>query len=384
VSDPPKVEFYRHSVGAEEVAAVSEAMSDVFLTTGSRVAEFEARLATYLGGDAIGLNVLGLSSCTAGLHLALLGYDIGPGDEVITTPMTFVASANAILYAGATPVFVDVDAVTGNIDPTQVEAAITDKTRAVMAVHLYGHLCDMHALRALCDRHDLRLIEDAAHCVDGSRAGVRPGQLGDAAVFSFHAVKNITSGEGGAIATKDGEMFERLRPLSLHGQSAGAGERYASTYRHWDMVSLGYKYNMTNLAAAMLNPQLARVDEQRDARERIAQTYAAAFADVDGIDSPTVAADATSGRHLFTIWVPAGERDRYLTELSQRGIGVAVNYRAIHLLSYYQQRLGLPRGSFPIAEEIGDRTISIPLYPSLTQDEQRRVIDAVLAVHGVS
>ncbi len=378
---PDRVEFYRHSVGDEEVAAVTEALGDIFLTTGARVKQFELALADYLGG---GIDVLGLSSCTAALHLALLGFDIGPGDEVITSPMTFVASANAILYAGATPVFVDVEPTTGNLDVAQVSAAVTPRTKAVVCVHLYGQLCDMRALRELCDRHDLRLIEDAAHAVDGLRDGVRPGQLGDAAAFSFHAVKNITSAEGGAIAVRDSEVFAKLRPLSLHGQSAGADARYASTYRHWDMVTLGYKYNLTNLQAAMLLPQLARVDRQRDARERLAHVYEQAFADVDGIEFPRVVDGATSGRHLFTIWVPAADRDRYLTELGERGIGVAVNYRAIHLLSYYQQRLGHLRGSFPVAESIGDRTISIPLYPSLRDDEQQRVIEAVLAVHRVS
>ena len=371
---PAKVEFYRHSVGEEERRAVSAALGGVFLTTGAEVRAFEEELAAYLGGGGA---ALGVSSCTAALHLALASLGIECGDEVITTPMTFIATATPILFLGATPVFADVDPATGLLDPTRVEAAITPRTKAVIVVHLYGQMVDMGVYRELCDRHGLMLIEDAAHTVEGRRDGVAPGELGDAACFSFYATKNITCGEGGALVMRDADRLARARRLSLHGMSAGAADRYAGGYRHWDMLELGYKYNMTNIQAAMLRPQLARIEGPLARREELALRYEEAFADLEGLDYPRVEPGGRSARHLFTIWAPAESRDAYLTELGERGIGVAVNYRAIHLLTYFRERFGFGRGDFPAAEAIGDRTISLPLYPKLTDDEQRRTIDVV-------
>jgi UDP-4-amino-4-deoxy-L-arabinose-oxoglutarate aminotransferase len=373
-----RVEFYRHSVGEAEREAVDQTLAELFLTTGQRVSALEAELGAFLGG---GVSVLGTSSCTASMHLALLACGVRPGDEVIVTPMTFIATANAILHAGATPIFADVDPVTANLDPALVEAAITPRTRAVLCVHLYGQMADVHALRPICDRHGLALIEDAAHALEAKVGEVRPGQVGDAACFSFYATKNITSGEGGALAMRDPERLARARCLSLHGMSAGAADRYQGTYRHWDMIELGFKYNMTNIQAAMLSPQLGRVEALRAERERLARRYEAALTDVPGLDFPRVASTHTSARHLFTLWVPADRRDHYLAELGRREIGVAVNYRAVHLLSYYQARFGYAPGALPVAEAIGQKTISLPLYPSLTAGDQDRVIAEILAVH---
>lgn len=377
-----RVEFYRHSVGDEERARVAEVLSGVFLTTGAEVRAFESELAGFLAQepDAPSLTALGVSSCTAALHLALLTADVGPGDEVITTPMTFIASVNTILHTGATPVFVDVEPDTALLDAGRVEAAITGRTKAIMPVHLYGQMCDMRALRAICDRRGLALIEDAAHALEAVRDGVRPGQLGDAACLSFYATKNITSGEGGALVSRHPEVIERARVLSLHGMSAGAAARYGGSYRHWDMVALGYKYNMTNIQAAMLRPQLARVEAMRQRREQLARRYERAFGaqgSFSSIGFPLVRDGATSARHLFTLWVPRGQRDGYLAALGERNIGVAVNYRAVHLLSYFRERFGFSGGEFPEAEQIGDRTLSLPFYPALPDDDQDRVIAAV-------
>jgi dTDP-4-amino-4,6-dideoxygalactose transaminase len=370
-----RIDFYRHGLGGEERAAVDAAMSELFLTTGARVAAFEKELVEFLHVD--NGSALGLSSCTAALHLALLALGIGPGDEVITTPMTFIASANVVLHTGATPVFADVDPMTGLLDLSAAEAAIGPRTKAILVVHLYGQMADMKAFRALCDARGLALIEDAAHALEATRDGVRPGQLGDAACFSFYATKNITSGEGGALVMREGARLQRARRLSQHGMSAGAADRYSGVYCHWDMLELGYKYNMTNLQAAMLSPQLRRIGQIHAARVAIAGRYERGFAGVAGLDYPRVDPRADSARHLFTVWVPPGRRDELLVSLGQRGVGVAVNYRAVHLLGFYRERFGFQEGRFPVAERIGASTITLPLWPGLPEAAQARVVAEV-------
>ena len=366
-----KVEFFRHSVDDADIANVAGAMRETFLTTGRRVRQFESDLAAYCRRR----RAVGVSSATAGLHLALIALGVGAGDEVITTPMSFVATANAVLMTGAVPVFVDVKPETGNIDPGAVEVALTDRTRAILPVHLYGVMCEMGALATIARSRGLRMIEDAAHALESSRDGLRPGELSDAAVLSFYATKSITSGEGGAIVTDDDQLAERLGRLRLHGITKSAADRHAGPYRHWDMEELGYKCNLTNIQAAMLEGQLRKADAMRRRRERIAARYGEALAGVDGLGVPSVPAGALSGRHLFTIWVDPQHRDRVLGELGKRGVGVAVNYRPIHLAKYYRERFGYCKGAFPAAERIGASTISLPFYPKLTDAE----IDYVIA-----
>jgi dTDP-4-amino-4,6-dideoxygalactose transaminase len=367
-----KVEFYKHNLDDEDVRRLAEACRGVMLTTGAEVKAFEERFAAYLGLP----HAVGLTSCTAALHLALLACGVGAGDEVITTPMTFIATSNAALYVGARPVFVDVDPVTALMDPALIEAAITSKTRAIIPVHLYGQMCDMRAIRAIADRHGLKVIEDCAHAIESARDGVRPGQLGDAACFSFYATKNITSGEGGAVATRHADVAGRVRLLRQHGMSASAEDRHTQAYRHWDMEALGWKYNMTNLDAAMLQGQLDRIETLWAKREQVSRAYEQRF-DVQGVAYPKVAAGAKSARHLFTIWVDPAGRDQVLQGLQQEGVGVAVNYRAVHLLTYYAKTFGFTRGAFPHAERIGDSTVTLPLYPRLTDAEIAYVVDAV-------
>src|SRR5437764_11113283 len=226
---------------------VKEVLGQPILTTGEYVERVERMLADYLGVQ----HCLCVMSCTGAMHLSLLALGIGPGDEVITTPMTFIATATAIIEAGATPVFVDVEPDTGLLDPNRVEAAITPRTRAIVPVHLYGQMCDMRALRDLANRRGLFLIEDAAHCIEGIRDGVRPGLLGDTACFSFYATKNLTCGEGGAVVCNDDKLLEKLRLLRLHGMTKTAADRAREGYQHWDMVELGWKYNMDNIQAAL-------------------------------------------------------------------------------------------------------------------------------------
>jgi UDP-4-amino-4-deoxy-L-arabinose-oxoglutarate aminotransferase len=387
-----KVEFYRHQLGDAEAAAWRRVVGTLFLTLGPEVAAFEADLGAYLvrGRHPEPTRyVVGTNSCTAGLLLALRALGVRPGDEVVTTPMTFAATVAAILHAGATPKLVDVEPSTGLIDPKAVEAGIGPRTVGILPVHLYGQLADMRSLRAIADRHRLFVLEDSAHGIEIERDGVRPGDLSEAAVFSFYATKNVTSGDGGAIVTRDSATADRLRRLRNHGTTRGAADRYGGAYQHWDIVELGYKANLTDLDAALLRPQLAWVDAKRTQREAIAARYAALLLErvPDFGDSPPVGhsvpwrveARGTSSHHLFTVHARRGERDDVLASLGAAGIGTAVNYRAVHLLTYFAEALGLARGSLPVAEEIGDRTISLPMFPTLRGDEQDRVVDAVAA-----
>lgn len=366
-----KVEFYRHGLGQEELGAVARVLDTLFLTTGPQCASLETELAAYLGVA----RTVAVSSCTAALQLALTACGVGPGDEVITTPMTFIATANACLYAGATPVFADVDPATGNLDPAAVERAVTPRTKAILPVHLYGVMCDMPALRDIADRHDLLIIADCAHALEARRGGLGSAGLSDAACYSFYATKNLACGEGGAIATENEDLAERLKVLRMHGMSKSAAERHSGSYQHWDMEALGIKANLPDLLASMLRPQIPGLGERLARREEICRRYQEAFDGLAGVDFPRVPADAISARHLFTIWVD--RRDEFLAGLQERGIGCTVNYRPVHLSAYYRQRFGHRPGQMPHAERIGERTLSLPLYPGLREDEVARVIEAV-------
>jgi len=385
-----RVEFYRHQVGEAEAASWRRVLDTLFLTLGPQVAQFEEELGRFLvrgRADATAPHVVGTSCCSMGLVMALRALDVGPGDEVITTPMTFVSTTNAILHLGAKPKLVDVEPETGLIDPVAVRAAINENTVGIVPVHLYGQLADMKALREIADARGLFVVEDSAHGIEIERDGVRPGDLGDAAVFSFYATKNLTSGDGGAIATRDAKMAEKLRRLRNHGVTRAAADRHGGLYRHWDMVDLGYKANLTDLDAAMLRPQLPFVEEKRAKREQVARRYESMLRErIDDVRTaaPTVNSvpwlverRGTSSHHLFTLHAWPGERDALLAKLGEAGIGTAVNYRAIHTLTYLVEALGLPRGALPVAEEMGDRTLSIPMYPTLTESDQDLVVDAI-------
>jgi UDP-4-amino-4-deoxy-L-arabinose-oxoglutarate aminotransferase len=387
-----KVEFYRHQLGEDEASSWRQVLDTLFLTLGPQVAAFEQELGRYLvrgRSDAVAPHVVGTNACSMGLLIALRALDVGPGDEVITTPMTFAATANAILHLGGVPRFVDVEPATGLIDPEAVRAAVGPRTVGILPVNLYGQLADMRALRAIADAHKLFVVEDSAHGVEMERDGVRPGDLSEAAVFSFYATKNLTCGDGGAVATRDPRIAERLRRLRNHGVSKAATERHGNLYQHWDLAELGYKANLTDLDAALLRPQIPRLDDKRVQRESVATRYEGHLRErLADFRAPPAAATGVpwlmerrgrSTHHLFTFHARPGERDALLTKLGAAGIGTAVNYRAIHLLSYLSDLLKIPRGSLPVAEEIGDRTISLPMYPTLGTAEQDRVIDAVAA-----
>ena len=363
--NPPKIPFYLHDLGQPEIDALAAILRQPILTTGDAVLEFERRFSAYLSIP----HTIGVTSWTGGAHIALVELGIGPGDEVITTPLTFIASATAIIQAGATPVFVDVEPATGNLDVQRVEAAITSRTKAILPVHLYGQMCDLRALRLIADRHRLAIIEDCAHCVEGQRDGVRPGALSEAACFSFFATKNLTCGEGGAVITRDPERARRLRLLRLHGMDKTAADRAREGYRHWDMVMMVWKFNMDNLQAAVLLPQFERLEAKARRREALAQLYFRELAGIPGLSCPLRLPGVRHANHLFTIWIAAGRRDSTLAALQARDIGCVVNYRAIHLLTYFRERFRLQRGAFPHAERIGDETISLPFFPTMTDSD---------------
>ncbi len=369
-----KIEFYRHSIDDSDIKRLNKILKSIFITTGEAVRDFENELQAYLNAK----NAIGVTSCTAALQLSLLAWGIGRGDEVITTPMSFCATANAILHVGASPVFADVEESTGNINADLIENKITGKTKAIIPVHLYGQMCDMKRIKQIADRYGLIVIEDAAHCIEGVRDGIKVGQLGDAACFSFYATKNITSGEGGAIATNDFDKAELLRMLRLHGIDKSAADRYTKKYDHWDMPVLGWKYNMDNIQAALLLGQLKRIDKLWKKRDQLYRKYEDAFGSLKGIKLMKTVPNSRHARHLFTIQVSESKRDSMLGALQKREIGVAVNYRAIHLLKYYREKFGYKEGDFPEAEEIGRRTISLPLYPLLKDEEVNFVIEVVL------
>jgi dTDP-4-amino-4,6-dideoxygalactose transaminase len=368
-----QIEFYKHNVDQQDIDNVVKVLNSLFLTHGKVVEDFENRFSQYLECKY----TIGVNSCTAALHLALLAHGISAGDEVITTPMTFIASANAILHAEATPVFVDVEPDTGNLDANLIEKAITPRTKAILPVHLYGQMCDMKKIKDIADRHGLVIIEDAAHCIEGIRDGIRPGMLGDAACFSYYATKNITSGEGGAVSTNNERIAEIIGKLRLHGMSKGASERYSKRYEHWDMEMLGWKYNMNNIQAAMLLGQLESIEKNWQRREEICRRYEAAFRRNPAITCLQVLPNSKSARHLFTILVDTKKRDLILRRMQEKEIGVAINFRAIHLLAYYRHKYGFTRGMFPAAEKIGDSTITLPLYPKLREEEIDYVIKSV-------
>jgi len=368
-----KIEFFKHSIDEEDIKRVNKVLRSIFLTTGQEVTKFEQDFSSYIGMKY----TIGLTSCTAALHLSLVALGIGQGDEVITTPMSFCATANAIIQAGARPVFVDVEEETGNINAELIESAMTERTKAIIPVHLYGQMCDMKRIKEIAEKYSLKIIEDAAHALEASRDGIRVGHLSDMTCFSFYATKNITSGEGGAVCTEDKNMAEYLKMLRIHGIDKEAADRYTKFYRHWDMPVFGWKYNMDNIQAALLIGQLRRVEELWIKRDRLWRLYEEELGKINGIRLLKTLPNSRHARHLFTVLVPSEKRDAVLWALQNKGIGVAVNYRPIHLLRYYRETFKFREGDFPVAEEIGKRTISLPLYPSLGDDEVRYVVEVL-------
>ncbi len=372
------IEFYRHAIREEDIEAVARVLRGTFLTTGPVCREVEERLQAFLGVP----RVLTLSSCTAALEVGLRALGIGPGDEVIVPALTFVATATAVIHAGAKPVFADVEPDTGNLGPDGVMKALTQRTRAVIPVHLYGHMADVNAIRAALGSRPVRILEDAAHSIEGSLGDIGPGQASDAAAFSFYATKNLTCGEGGALALSDPDAADRARRIRQHGMTAAAADRYraAGAWKHWDVVELGIKANLPDVLAALLLGQIPRLAAQRDRREEIALRYEAAVDSIEGWGRPAVRPGAVHARHLATVWAPPGKRDAALDAFARRGVGVAVNWRPLPRLTWVRESLGARPESFPVAVSIGDRTISLPLWVDLADDQVHEVCGALAEV----
>lgn len=369
-----KVPFYRHGLDASHADAIGAVLDTAILTSGEVGRGVEDQLCRFFGLAHAKLT----NSWTNGAVATLLALDVGPGCEVIVPAMSFVATANVVELVGARPVFVDVDPASLMVTPEAVAAKVTPKTRAVIPVHLYGQMVDIGALRAALDA-DIAIIEDAAHCFEGTLRDERPGAHSDAAIFSFYATKNVTCGEGGAIVTRDPDLAARLPQTVLHGMSAGAADRFkAGRYRHWDMERLGTKANLPDLLAALLPEQIESVYERLVVRERLVRRYQDAFDDHPAIRLPAAIPGMRSAHHLFPIHVAAGQRDHVLAALNESGIGATVNYRPIPAAKYYRDRYGFEPGAFPVAEAWGNGTLSLPLFPGLRDDEQDHVIATLM------
>ena len=374
--------FCLPDISDAECDAVTAAIRSGWWAKGPKTMEFQEKFAQYVGAK----HCIAVNSCTAALHLALLGKGIGPGDEVITSPLTFASSANTVLHVGATPVFADIDEDTGLIDPKEIEKKITQQTKAVVPVHYSGLAADLGAISRICDDYHLFLSEDAAHAVETRYEGNLIGHHPKGAVsFSFYATKNLACGEGGALVTDDDELAAKARVLSCHGMSAGAWNRYGKegSWRY-DIEEPGYKYNMFDIQAALALTQMARMDDMQKRRFEAVKVYEEAFRDVPQLRLQKTPAYCHHSRHLYVMRVVPERltisRDAFIEELKARNIGVSVHFIALHTMSAYVKRFGYKPEDFPKAYAFSESEISLPMYSTLGVPNAEYVADAVLDV----
>lgn len=372
--------YGRQSVDEADIQAVVEVLRSDWLTTGPKVAEFEEAFAARVGAA----HAVSFSSGTAALHGAAFAAGLKPGDEAITTPMTFAATANCVLYQGATPVFADVSTDTLNLDPEEVAKTISPKTRAVLAVDYAGHPADLTAIIEIARRRGLIVIEDACHALGAEYGGRRVGSIADMTVFSFHPVKHITTGEGGMVATNDPRFAETLRRFRNHGISTEARQRQSAGQWHYEMVLLGFNYRLPDLACALGIQQLERLDANLARRREIAAHYTVAFREVPGVIPPAVRPEANPAWHLYPIRLDleklTADRGEVFRALRAENIGVNVHYIPVHLHPYYRQRFGYRGGEFPIAESAYERLTSLPMFHGMSDQDADDVIEAVKKV----
>jgi dTDP-4-amino-4,6-dideoxygalactose transaminase len=372
------VPFFRPHIGEDEINEVIAVLKSGWLTTGKRSAAFEADFADFLGG---GVEAVAVNSATSGLHLALEAVGIGPGDEVIIPDYTFTATGEVVRYLGADPVFVDVDPATLNVRPEAIERAVTERTKAVMPVHFAGLPCDMTAINAIARRHGLRVIEDAAHAFPATHGNRLIGQQdSDATVFSFYANKTITTGEGGMLVTRDAALAKRARVMRLHGFDRDAFDRFSSGKWAYDVVAPGYKYNMTDMAAALGLHQLKKASWFREERAKVARQYLDRLAGLP-LDLPI---DAAAGDmhswHIFIVRVRDDalvNRDRLFELLGKAGITCSVHYTPLHRFRYWRETYGLSAEQFPGAERAGSSAITLPLYVEMPQEQIDHVVETL-------
>jgi perosamine synthetase len=377
-TDSEFIPFHKPAIDEDEIQSVVETLKSGWLTTGPKVKRFEEEFARYLGCR----HAVAVNSGTAALHLALDAIGIKEGDDVILPTMTFAATAEVVLYFKANPVLVDCEPDTLNLDPKQLESAITSRTKAIVPVHLGGQPCDMDRILELARRYNLKVIEDAAHALPAAYHGKKVGTIGDITCFSFYATKTITTGEGGMATTENSEWAERMRMMSLHGISHDAWKRYTKEGSwYYEILYPGFKYNLTDIAAAIGIEQLKKCNEFWEARQRIAMNYAKAFADLQEIELATSRNDVQHAWHLFVIQLNLERlrvsRNQFVEALREKEIGTSVHFIPLHLHPYYRDKFGYKPGNFPNASAAFERIISLPIYPKMTEGNVRDVIVAV-------
>jgi len=366
-----------------EIEEIVASLRSGWLGTGPKVQRFEKMFREYKSSRFS----IAVNSCTAAMHLSMLAIGIKPGDEVIVPTMTFAGTANAVIHAGGIPVFADCRKDTMNIDPEDIESKLTERTRAIMPVHFAGRPCDMDAIVNIAGGHGLKIVEDCAHAIEAEYHGRQAGTFGDLGCFSFYVTKNIVTGEGGMLITDNEEYADKTKVLALHGLSKDAWKRFSDEgYRHYQVAFCGYKYNMTDMQAAIGVHQLPRVDRYWERRKEIWERYDEAFQDLPVITPAPVEPDTRHAYHLYTLLLDIEgleiTRDEFLDEMTRRNIGIGVHYVALHLHPYYVETLECQTGDFPNAEWISERTVSIPLSAKLTDDDTADVIAAVRGVLG--
>ena len=378
--DQPFLVFGAPQIGEAEIAEVEAVLRRGWLGTGPRVAQFERDFAAYKGLESD--HAVAVNFCTAALHVSMVAAGLDPGAEVITTPLTFCATVNAIIHAGLTPVLADVDPVTQCIDPDAIEAAITPRTQAILPVHFAGRPCDMDRIMAIADKHGLLVIEDCAHAIETEYKGRKAGTFGHFGCFSFYATKNVVTGEGGMILARDESQIARAKVLALHGMSKDAWHRFGDNgYKHYQVVECGFKYNMMDLQAALGIHQLARVEKNWLRRRGIWDQYHSSLADLP-IQLPAEPdSDTRHACHLYTVMIDEDEcgvsRDTFLERMNSRGVGTGVHYLSIPEHPYYQQRFGWSPEQWPHAMRIGQRTASLPLSARLSANDVERVVTSI-------
>lgn len=382
--DSPFLPFSRPSISEPEIAAVGEVLRSGWITTGAKAAQFEAAVCEYTGARG----AVALASATGGMHVALQAYGIGEGDEVITPSMTWVSTVNLICLSGARPVFVDVDRDTLQLSIEAVEAALTPRTRLIIPVHFAGAPADLNALRVLAAKHGIPLIEDAAHAIGTEYHGRRIGASGTA-IFSFHPIKNLTTGEGGMFVSDDEKLLEQVRRLKFHGLGADAYDRQThGRAPHAEVLEPGFKYNLTDMAAVLGLGQLARLDGFIEKRAALAERYHELLADVEEVMPLKIPAyPMRHAWHLFIVRITADKfglsRDDFMAELKERGIGTGLHFRAAHTQKYYRENFGEYLGALPATEWNSERICSLPLFPDMSMEDVDRVVDAIKDVLSV-